>query len=338
MTIERSPAAPFVAHMPPRPDHIRRLLTASVAAAVSLMVTSAIPLLGPLLVALLLGIAAANTPMVARHVVDVSPRLDKFLLRAGVALLGLRVALDDVLALGLPGLTVVLATVIATYVGTQLIGRALGLPRDLTTLVAAGFSICGAAAVAAVESSIGAKTKDVALAIALVTVFGTAMIGLVPGFGHLLGLTDEQTAIWAGASIHEVAQVLAAASLISGGAAVLAVATSVKLARVLLLAPVQIVSGRLCRGADGRSGPLVPLFVVGFLAAVAVRSTGWVPGAALSVAGSLTTFLLSAAMFGLGTTIVARRLWPVPIRVLALACASTGIAAGVSLALVLALV
>ncbi len=77
-----------------------------------------------------------------------------------------------------------LATVVTTYAATQVAGRLLGLERDLVTLIAAGFSICGAAAIAAVESSIRAKPKDVALAVALVTVFGTVMIGAIPALGH----------------------------------------------------------------------------------------------------------------------------------------------------------
>lgn len=330
-------------HLDPGEDRHRegpgRALLALAVAGVAVAVGTAAPLLGPLLVALVIGVVAANTPATSRYVVGTAPRLDRFLLRSGIVLLGLKVAVTDVLALGAAGIAVVLATVVTTYTATQLIGRALGLERGLVTLVAAGFSICGAAAVAAVESSIRAKPKDVALAVALVTVFGTAMIGAVPALGHLVGLTDEQTAVWAGASIHEVAQVIAAASLIgAGGTTVLATATTVKLARVALLAPVQVVAARTCRSADSaRSGPVVPLFLVGFLAAVALRSTGVLPQGVLDVAAELTTLLLGAAMFGLGTGIVARHLWPVPVRALLLASASTLVAGGVALALVVLL-
>ncbi|WP_165807028.1 YeiH family protein [Nocardioides currus] len=316
--------------------YARRALLAAAVAGVALAVSRVVPLLGPLLVAMAIGVVAANTPGISRHVVGASPRADKLLLRSGVVLLGLKVAISDVLALGVSGITVVLVTVAATYGATQLAGRMLGVERELTTLVAAGFSICGAAAVAAVESSIRARAQDVALAVAMVTVFGTAMIAVVPGVGHLVGLTSEQNALWAGASIHEVAQVIAAASLIgAGGSVVLATATTVKLARVALLAPVQLLSARVCRQDAERRGPLVPLFLVGFLVAVAVRSTGLLPTSVLDLAGALTTLLLSAAMFGLGTGIVARQLWPVPGRAIALASISTLVAATTSLVLVL---
>lgn len=314
----------------------RRALLSFAVAGVALGISNVVPLLGPLLVAMIIGVVAANTLGVSRYVVGTAPRLDKLLLRSGIVLLGLRIAVSDVLALGPAGLTVVLATVATTYAVTHIAGRLLGLERELVTLIAAGFSICGAAAIAAVESSIRARTKDVALAVALVTVFGTVMIVAIPALGSLLGLTDEQTAIWAGASIHEVAQVVAAASLIgAGGATILATATTVKLARVVLLAPVQVVSARLCRTEGSpRRGPLVPLFLIGFLVAVAIRSTGVVPQAALDLAAAATTLLLSAAMFGLGTGIVARHLWPVPGRALLLATISTTVAGVVSLALV----
>lgn len=331
--------APAVETTPSRPRLSgRRLVVAGVASLAALLVSRAVPLLGPLLLALVLGAVAANVPALARRVGVASPRTDTLLLRAGVVLLGLKVAVGDVLALGVGGLVVVLVTVVTTYAVTQVAGRALGVDRELTTLIAAGFSICGAAAVAAVESSVRARAQDVALAVALVTVFGSAMIALVPWGGHVLGLGDGRTAVWAGASIHEVAQVLAAASLVgAGGATVLATAMTVKLARVALLAPVQLVSSRVCRSGGARRGPLVPGFLLGFLAAAALRSSGVVPGAVLHVADAVTTLLLAAAMFGLGTGIVASRLWPVPARALLLATLATATAAGTSLALVLLL-
>lgn len=324
---------------PHRPaDLVRRLLVTGLAAAVSLLISLKLPLLGPLLVALLLGVVCANLAPISRHVVGQAPGLDKFLLRAGVVLLGLKVVIADVVDLGAGALTVVLGTVLTTYVVTQVVGRALGLDRELTTLIAAGFSICGAAAVAAVESSIRAKPRDVGLAVALVTAFGSAMIVVVPALGPVFGLDREQTAVWAGASIHEVAQVVAAAALVGGGSTALATAMSVKLARVALLAPVQVVSARLCHAGDTRrKGTLVPLFLVGFLVAVGVRATGILSASVLDLASAVTTCLLAAAMFGLGTTVVARQLWPLPLRAVLLATVATMVAGGVSLVLIVVL-
>lgn len=313
--------------------HVQRVLPPALAAAVALVVSTVVPLLGPLLIALLLGVLIANLPRVGGVVTTGSAGVSRLLLRAGVVLLGLKIVAVDIWALGEAGIAVIAVTVAVTFLSTQMIGRWLGISRELTTLIAAGFSICGAAAIAAVESSVRARAKDVALAVAMVTLFGSAMILVVPVLGDLVGLSDDQTAVWAGASIHEVAQVIAAASLIGGGtSAVLALAITVKLGRVMLLAPVQLASARAFRVDGDRPG--FPLFLFGFLAMVALRSTGLLPGWVIDVAGDATMVLLSAAMFGLGTGIVARNLWPIPPRVVLLATAATLVAGSTSLALV----
>ncbi|HLR84230.1 MAG TPA: putative sulfate exporter family transporter, partial [Nocardioidaceae bacterium] len=213
------------------------------------------------------------------------------------------------------------------------------LDRGLISLIAAGFSICGASAIAAVETGIRRRDEHVALAIAMVTIFGTVMIVALPLMGTALGLTDVQLGVWAGASIHEVAQVVAAAS--AAGAAAVAIATTIKLGRVSLLAFAFIAAKRRDRSgdksADSGSTPLVPWFVTGFVIAAGVRTTGVLGPGVLDVADVATTVLLASAMFGLGLMMKVSALFPVPWRAFALAGASTAIAASVSLTLTLAL-
>jgi uncharacterized integral membrane protein (TIGR00698 family) len=207
-------------------------------------------------------------------------------------------------------LAVVVATVGGGFLGTLWIGRRLGLPSDLTLLTATGFSICGASAIAAMQGATDADEDDVAASVALVTIFGSIALVLWPLLQAPLGLPDEAYGAWAGASVHEVAQVVAAAS--PAGAAALATAVVVKLSRVVLLAPLLAVvswrrRGTAARGADtGRRPRLIPLFVAGFLAAIVVRSTGLLGDAALDVAKSVTTILLAAALFGLGSSVRVR--------------------------------
>lgn len=293
-----------------------------------------VPLLSPLLVALLLGAVVANTRLSRARVLQGQAGITKQLLRWGVVLLGLRLPVADVLSVGWGAVAVIVATVMVTYTTTQWCGRRLGLPHDLVTLIAAGFSICGAAAIAAVSDAVRARQRDVALAVALVTIFGTIMIGAVPALAAALGLTSTQGAIWAGASIHEVAQVVAAGSLLGGGA--VAVATTVKLGRVALLAPTYAVAARSAGERAGRV-PALPWFVVGFAIAVAVRSLGVLPPGFLDVSNQLTTLLLAAGMFGLGLGLRLADLWPLPVRALVLATFSTLVAAGSSLLLIVAL-
>nr|BFF03255.1 hypothetical protein GCM10020241_49300 [Streptoalloteichus tenebrarius] len=213
--------------------------------------------------------------------------------------------MPQVLGLGAGTLLVVLATVAVTFVGTVLLGRALGLPRGLSVLVGTGFSICGASAVAAVEGVVEREEEDVATAVALVTLYGSLAIAALPLLAGPAGLEGEDFGRWAGASVHEVAQVVAAAS--PAGALAVATAVVVKLSRVVLLAPlvaaISVAERRRRPSAEGRRPPLVPLFVLGFLAMVVVRSVDVLPAPVLDATKFVTTLLLAGALFGLGSAV-----------------------------------
>lgn len=255
----------------------------------------------------------------------------KRLLRVGVVLLGLRLSLGDVVALGPRGVLVVVCTVVATFFGTQWLGRRLGLSRDLSLLVATGYSICGASAIAAVEGATEADEEEVAAAIGLVTLFGSLAIVVLPLLATPLGLTDEGFGAWAGASVHDVAQVVATAS--GAGASIVAIAVVVKLTRVVLLAP--LVAGvnlhrRTKAPDDGGRPPLMPLFVALFLVAVVLRSTEWLPTEVISTGRELEGWMLAAALVGLGAGVRIDRLRQLGSRPLVLGAAAWLMVAGVS--------
>lgn len=260
----------------------------------------------------------------------------------GIVLLSLQLLLSDVLALG-PGVIVLVVGVVGvTFAATLAIGRALRLPWDLTALVASGFSICRAAAVAAADSVVRARREMAATAIGLVVLFGTLMIPLMPLLTGALGLDERTAGLWIGASTHEVAQVVAAGGLVGGAA--LSVAVTVKLARVVMLAPAMTAlawrqrrrdaaqaalgpgSGDGDDGAPAARPPLVPWFVLGFLAAVLVRATGWLPEPVLDVAAVVQQLLLATAMAALGLGVRLHSIAAVGPRPLVLGAASTAVA------------
>lgn len=280
------------------------LLGAGLAVGLNLLV----PALSPMLVAILLGAVLANVlpggvPDVLAPGLAVSARR---LLRLGVVLLGLQLVLGDIVALGWTVVIGVVAIVGGTIAATIAIGRLLKVDRTQTLLIAAGFSICGAAAVAGMEGVLTKrKDEEAATAVALVVIFGTVMIAVMPTLSAVLGLDPRTAGVWTGGATHEVAQVVAAAGII--GPAALKVAVLVKLARVLMLAPVLgVVSWRQrseAVGAGRTRPPLVPLFVAAFLVMVLVRSLGIVPDGVLAVARIAQSWLLAAAMFALGTSV-----------------------------------
>lgn len=316
------------------PGWVLPLLVAVLAWALSLR----FPLVSPLILALVVGAVLANAPVGRRASGAAAFNRSQvtaaaFMLRAGVALLGLRLAVSDITQLGIFGIATILLTVASTFALTRYVGVRLGLEPEFASLVASGFAVCGAAAIAAVQDSVRAKEHQVGLAVALVTVHGTAMLAAIPLLGHLLGFDDRTAAIWAGASIHEVAQVAAAATLIGPGA--LAIAMGIKLGRVLMLAPVHHTVSRLHHGSDGSLLGEIPWFLHAFVAAVALRATGLLPTQLLTVAQHGSSIFLAAGMFGLGLGIVLKRLWPIPLRALLLSIIATTTVTGIPLLLLL---
>lgn len=306
--------------------------------AAALGVGHLVPTLNPMLVAIVLGAALGNTVRLPARATAGLAFSSRTLLRVGIALLGLQLLLGDITALGWQVVALVVVIVVLGIAGTMALGGALGLGWTQRLLIACGFSICGAAAVAAVDSVSDTDEEEVLTAITLVVIFGTLMIVAVPVLSGALGLSDTAAGMWAGGSIHEVAQVIAAGGAIGGGA--LAVATVVKLARVLLLAPVVTVISlhrRRTTGTDARGTrpPLVPGFVVAFLALVLLRSSGLVPDPVVDAASLAQTVLLTCAMFALGIGVRVAAMRRVGARPVILAAASTVWVAGLALAGVL---
>lgn len=309
--------------------------------------------------ALLLGIVAVNAgvlPAVARAGARFAAST---MMRAGVALLGLQVALADVAGLGWQTIVMAVAVLLATLLGTGWLGRRMGLPARMSLLVAAGFAICGASAVAAVDGVLGPRRPgdrgpggvygttsrenddrggDAATAVALVTLCGTLAIAVMPAMGHLLGLPPYDLGRWIGASVHDVGQVVATATV--AGPAALVPAVAVKLIRVAMLAPVTaVIALRVRRDAGHTAGvrrpPVLPVFLAVFLVMVAVRSTGLVPPGVLEAAGTVKDLVFAAALFGLGTAVRVGPLIRTGRRALLLGLTSWVLIAGISYAGVL---
>ena len=317
------------------------LLAAAAGLGGALLAHRFVPAIGVLTWAVALGMVAGNTgllPRVAKHALAA---VTKRLLRIGIVLLGFAVSFGSIMALGVGTVALVAGTLVITLVVTTWLGNRLKLGAARSLLIGTGFAICGASAIAAMEDTAGADEDDVAVGIAMVTLFGTVAMVLLPLLANPLGLSDMQFGIWAGASIHEVGQVVAAAG--AGGAAVVAIAVVVKLTRVLLLAPVVAtvsVRRRLTGSGQGTAAkrpPIVPLFVLGFLACVALRSTGGIPTGALAAISQVQVAALGAALFGMGAAVQIRSLFRGSGRVLLVSTLSTLLVTGVALAGVLVL-
>jgi uncharacterized integral membrane protein (TIGR00698 family) len=294
--------------------------------------------------ALLLGVVAVNTGVLPEVTRAGARFAAGTLMRAGVVLLGLQVALADIAGLGWQTIVMTVFVLLTTLFGTRWLGRRMGLSARTSLLVASGFAICGASAVAAVGSVLGDdrdgggdRERDAATAVALVTLCGTLAIAVMPAAGHLLGLSVYDQGRWIGASVHDVGQVVATATV--AGPAALVPAVAVKLIRVAMLAPVTTTIALRVRRAGPVTGarrrPVLPVFLIAFLAMVALRSTGEPPQGVLDAASTVKDLLFAAALFGLGSAVRLGPLIRTGRRALLLGLTSWVLIAGISYAGVL---
>ena len=313
--------------------HLPGLAIAASIAAVAFVVEYLIKnntagVVSPLVIAVVLGALISNLGMLPENCRIGLGFAARNLLRLGIVLLGQQLSFSPVRELGAPGLALVIVVVAATFTGTQWLGKKMGLSPGLSLLVATGFSICGASAIAAMRPVSDADDDDMAYAIALVTICGTLAIFLLPAIGEIIGFSGAQFGSWVGASVHDVAQTVATAA--SGNDDAQDAAIVVKLTRVMLLAPlVAAVSFTRRRKLShtnitdsktqkAKLPPVIPLFIVGFIAAISINSSFNLPSEFLSNVKWLEKSLLACALVGLGAGVDARKLRRVGTRPLAL--------------------
>jgi uncharacterized integral membrane protein (TIGR00698 family) len=315
------------------------LLLAGAGAAAGYGVHAALPWFPWLTAALVFGVILGCVPAVR-------PRLDgtfkpglalssRSLLRLGIVVLGLQLSLTNIERLGWLTIVAIVVLVAVSFTVCWLIARAFRLEGDQAVLFAAGFSICGVSAVGAMSAARGSDPKDSGTPTALVTLYGTLAIVVLPALAPLLGLNHLQFGHWVGASVHDVGQVVATAQTL--GTVALAAAIVVKLTRVLMLAPMVAIASVQTRrrgSVVGKQPPIVPLFILGFLVLVAVRSFLPVPAEVLAIATIVQSVLLAMALFGIGASLRLEQLARSGVRGLAAGLVSWIVLLGLGLGIV----
>ena len=270
----------------------------------------------------------------------------KRILQASVVVLGTGLSLRQVLTVGASSLPVMLGTLAVALLGAWMIGKALRVNGGIRTLIGVGTGICGASAIAATTSVIGATEAEVAYAMGTIFTFNIAAVLLFPALGHLMGLSQHAFGLWAGTAINDTSSVVAASTVYGQAAASYGVV--VKLTRTLMIIPISLVlafttarrqarvqpavpavdarpsasapasvpaalpaptpdpavaPAEQPRRSTWRSVPwkkVVPLFLVGFLAASALDTLGLIPASWHAPLSALSTFMITMALTGIG--------------------------------------
>jgi len=233
-------------------------------------------------------------------------------LQLSVVLLGAQLSLGEVLSVGAGSLPVMLGTLGVCLLLAAVVGRRLGVPRDLRTLIGVGTGICGASAIAATTPAIRAKSNDVAYAISTIFLFNVAAVLIFPPLGHLLGLGQHAFGLFAGTAVNDTSSVVAAAG--AYGPAAVRYAVVVKLVRTLMIIPIVLfLSARSARPAgsarSARVLSLVPWFLVAFVAVAGLHSAGLIPVAAQGFLHQVALLFIAIALaaVGLSTDVAALR-------------------------------
>ncbi|GAA0611828.1 putative sulfate exporter family transporter [Kribbella sandramycini] len=311
----------------PRRGRLPGLLVVLVLAAIAVPLGRLVPVVGGPVFGIVLGVLVGVAFPRARAEVF-RPGIDfasKNLLQVSIVVLGTGLSLQQVAQVGLSSLPVMLGTLGLALGGAWVFGRLLGVRGDTQILIGVGTAICGGSAIAAATAAIGAKRSSVAYALATIFTFNVVAVLTFPPLGHLLNLSPEAFGLWAGTAINDTSSVVAAGYAYSQEAGDQAIV--VKLTRSLTLIPIVLTlvalkirrENRAARALDvpGASydgatastrGPLpwrklVPLFLIGFIAAAGLRSAGAVPDAWLPTLSLIGTCLITAALVAIGLSL-----------------------------------
>lgn len=282
------------------------LLLCLAIAAVATVLGRIVPLVGSAIPAVILGVVITAIRKPGRRLTPGIGYSGKFVLQCAVVLLGSQLSLASIVTVGAESLPVMLSSLVVCLLAAWILGRWMGIERDMRTLIGVGTGICGASAIAAVAPVVKAKGHDVSYAISTVFLFNIVAVVVFPFVGHALGMSPHAFGLFAGTAVNDTSSVVAAAGVFSSVA--LGFAVVVKLVRTLMIIPISVtlavVEGR--RGAAGeRLTPLrlfrmIPWFLFGFVAMALIGSTGLITDAAAATLSTVSVFLVATALAGIG--------------------------------------
>ena len=270
-------------------------------------------LVGEVILAVLFGLILGNVvrlPVIAAPGIRFSFRT---ILRTAIVLLGATFSFAAALSIGVRALLMVIGLMTLALVTAHALGRMLGVPDKLATLIGVGTAVCGNTAISAVSPVIRAKDAETSFAIATNTLFGTLAVFAYPLIGHALGMSQAAFGTWAGTAVNDTSQVVATGFAYGVDAG--KVATVVKLTRNTMMGGVIILMGVLYAGRSrgnvsslwDRARHSVPLFVVGFLGMCLLNTTHVISWASAQIGRDLTVdaqvaakFLVLVALAGVG--------------------------------------
>ncbi|MGX7106344.1 YeiH family protein [Hutsoniella sourekii] len=293
---------------------MRKIMTAGlllVSTWLALQIGSAIPLLGSSISAIIIGAIIRHTPLFKELDSQITGFVSKYLLKAGIVLLGFTLSFRIVSEVGLEVLLVLAAEIIASITIAVVANKYLKMDNTLALLVGIGTSICGGSAIVATAPILEAENEDIAVSVTTMFIYSMLALLLLPIIGQVLGYNDQLYGILAGAAVNDTASVVATAFDWSDSAG--KVATVVKLVRTLYIVPVTL--GAIYfklkaqnKGNQGQKNKIdfqqiiktIPGFVVLFVGAVIVASIFTIPADITKNISTISKLMMTLALITIG--------------------------------------
>ncbi|MCO1601702.1 YeiH family protein [Desulfosporosinus nitroreducens] len=260
--------------------------------------------IGAMLSAILIAVIYRNVigyPESIREGIQFSAR---YLMRFAIILYGFKLNIDMVINKGGMLLVYDAMTIVIAITTTMLLAKLFKADLNLSLLLGIGTGVCGAAAIAAVSPILKANDEDTAISAGIIALIGTVFALTYTFLMPFLPMSAVQYGIWSGVSLHEIAHVAAAA--MPAGQDVLAMGLLAKLGRVFLLIPLSLILSfwmkRKGEGEGNQSAPF-PWFLAGFIMTSLMGTYLPIPDYVLNDISKASTFLLAAAMVGLGLNV-----------------------------------
>jgi uncharacterized integral membrane protein (TIGR00698 family) len=285
------------------------LLRVFIIAIISTWLGSLFPIIGGAVFGILMGILISNTIGKPESALPGIKFASKKILQWAIILLGAGLSLSQVWKTGLESLYVMIFTLSAAFISAYGLGKLMGVPFRLTSLIGVGTAICGGSAIAAISPIIEAEDMEIAYSISTIFLFNVLAVLIFPPLGHLIGLSDQAFGLWAGTAINDTSSVVAAGYAFSNIAG--DYATIVKLTRTTMIIPISLVFAFITAASKKRDAEknkdasysiksIFPWFILWFLVASLLNTLGLFPAIFLGYLKFLSKFMIVMALSAIG--------------------------------------
>lgn len=268
-----------------------------------------VPIVGGPVFGIVLGIIINNTIGKPASTIKGITFTSKKILQWAIIVLGAGLSLNEVLKTGISSFSVMVFTILAAFLTAFIVGKILGVPDKLRTLIGVGTAICGGSAIAAISPIIEADETEIAYSVSTIFLFNIIAVLIFPPLGHLLGFSDKAFGLWAGTAVNDTSSVVAAGYAFSNTAG--AYATIVKLTRTTMIIPISLIFALITAYKKKKESKnnsnvnynlkkIFPWFIIGFLFASLLNTIGIFKGNSLFYINTLGKFMIVMALSAIG--------------------------------------